>query len=347
MVDKLVTFLEMTSPDQLRPAAPVAGLEIVRATDPAGVDAARIRALHDVVATSHHWSSLALSDEQWRRRLEDPDASHWIVTVDGTEIGWASLEVTDDHGVEIASFGLRPEVAGRGYGGASLTELVRRAWTSLLPPAEHAPTSPVGRRVWLHTSSWDHPRALANYLARGFTVTRRELQRQQAGSDDRDAVTVDEPPRFLVRPTVAGDAPSVAALVADLGYELSLATTEERLRRSARSPDDVVAVAVEGGASVVGVIAGHIVPLFAETGDAFCRITALSVAPRVVRHGVGRRLVEFAEYFASVRDCQLVEVSSGRRDEREAAHRFYPAIGFEDASASSTRYWKRIGDEPR
>ncbi len=34
--------------------------------DPAGVDAARIRALHDAIATRHLWSSLGRADERWR-----------------------------------------------------------------------------------------------------------------------------------------------------------------------------------------------------------------------------------------------------------------------------------------
>jgi hypothetical protein len=33
---------------------------------------------------------------------------------------------------------------------------------------------PAPTRVWLHTCTLDHPAALANYLGRGFQVTRSE-----------------------------------------------------------------------------------------------------------------------------------------------------------------------------
>ena len=51
---------------------------------------------------------------------------------------------------------------GRGLGGALLTEAVERAWAA------------GAARVWLHTCTFDHPAAIPNYLARGFTVFRTE-----------------------------------------------------------------------------------------------------------------------------------------------------------------------------
>lgn len=59
--------------------------------------------------------------------------------------------------MEIDSFGLLPAFIGRGLGGAFLSAGLRIIWD--LPI----------RRVWLHTSSRDHPIAMRNYLARGFT----------------------------------------------------------------------------------------------------------------------------------------------------------------------------------
>jgi hypothetical protein len=41
--------------------------------------------------------------------------------------------------------------------------------------------------------------------------------------------------------------------------------------------------------------------------------------------------------------ASLLEVSSGRRPEREAAHAFYPALGFVDSSDASVVYRKRLG----
>ncbi len=343
MVQKLVAHLEMRGPHQLHAAAPVEGFRLVRLSDPAGADAARIRALHDAIATPHLWSSLGRSLQEWRPVLGDSNRSHWVAIADGRDIGWASLTLTDEGEVEIASFGIRPDAVGHGYGGAFLTALVREAW-ALLPESDRGESSP---RVWLHTSSWDHPHALANYLARGFTVANLELQEQQAGRRERASTLVGEPPPVIVRPAVPTDAPSVSTLVADLGYERPVTVVRRRLARMSTSAQDLVAVAVEDTTRVVGVIAAHVVPLFAEADTAFLRITALSVAPNAVRKGIGRRLVEFAEYFARLHGCQLIEVSSARRPEREPAHHFYRSIGFEDTAPSSVRYWKRLEEGTR
>lgn len=64
--------------------------------------------------------------------------------------------------VEIAYFGLLPEFIGRGLGGALLTSAIEEAW--LLSP----------KRVWVHTCNRDHPRALANYQARGMVIYKVE-----------------------------------------------------------------------------------------------------------------------------------------------------------------------------
>jgi hypothetical protein len=118
--------------------------------------------------------------------------------------------------VEIAAFGVRPDAMDCGYDGAFLTEIVRRAWRLVSNGSEGF------GRVRLSTSSWDHPHALANYLARGFRVTAVVLQRHEAGTEHRHAVPVDGPPRFLVRPAVAADARPVAGLLDELGYPLPI-----------------------------------------------------------------------------------------------------------------------------
>jgi GNAT superfamily N-acetyltransferase len=338
LIEKVVRHLEMTQPQQLRPARQVAGLEVVRATDPAGLDADRILALHQAIATPHHWSSLGHSSEQWQKVLCGSDRSHWIAVAGDEDIGWASLHVKEGGDVQIASFGLRPDAVGCGYGGAFLTEIVRRAWHVLELPKQAGQAG----RVWLATSSWDHPHALANYLGRGFRVARLVLQRQQLGRDHRDSVTVAQPPRFLVRPAVAADAHPVAALLEDLGYRLPVETVHRRLQQFATSADDIIAVVDEQSEQVVGVISAHVVPLLAEADPGFIRITAVSVAPRTRRMGVGRRLVEFVEYVAQTRGISLLEVSSGRRPERQAAHRFYSSLAFQDSATASARYWKDL-----
>ena len=60
------------------------------------------------------------------------------------------------------SSALLPQFIGTGRGGQFLTAAIARAWQM------------GANRVWLHTSTLDHPRALANYQARGFRIFRTE-----------------------------------------------------------------------------------------------------------------------------------------------------------------------------
>lgn len=59
----------------------------------------------------------------------------WIARAGVDAIGLVQLEIRPGNEVEITKFGLVPEFVGR---------------------------------VWLHTSSFDHPHALRNYFSRGF-----------------------------------------------------------------------------------------------------------------------------------------------------------------------------------
>jgi len=78
----------------------------------------------------------------------------------GNPVGYFELDGESGSDVELAYFGILPQFTGQGIGGYLLTAAIDRAW-------EKAP-----KRVWVHTSSFDHPRALGNYKARGFRVVR-------------------------------------------------------------------------------------------------------------------------------------------------------------------------------
>lgn len=153
-----VTYLEMTAAGQLRPAKPVAGLTLAPITDPGGPDLALLRSVHDRLAAAHVWSSLAWSEPHWRDWVGNAALRHWWIRAGDETVGWACLRAHEGDEMEIDSFGVVPEAIGHGYGGYALTLLTRIAWS----------TAPSVRRVWLHTSTWDHPHALANYQARGF-----------------------------------------------------------------------------------------------------------------------------------------------------------------------------------
>lgn len=156
------TYLEMRDRAALRPARiDDPNLAVTRHD---GCDPSLWRYLYTEVGGAYHWTDrLPWSDDEARAYLTDPAISLWLLTEAGTTAGYFELRRwSEDDSIEIAYFGLLPAFTGRGLGGHLLTEAVECAWGA----------GP--RRVWLHTSSLDHPAALPNYLRRGFRVFRTE-----------------------------------------------------------------------------------------------------------------------------------------------------------------------------
>jgi GNAT superfamily N-acetyltransferase len=154
-----VWYLEMTSPDQLRPATRPAPAHTLRRVAPS---AELSRFFYHEVGRDWRWTDRAAwSDDDWRAWVARPGYELWIGEVGGARAGYGELDAVDGE-VELAYFGLLPAFTHQGLGGALLTALVRRAWAV---PA---------RRVWVHTCTDDDPVALPNYLARGFALYRTE-----------------------------------------------------------------------------------------------------------------------------------------------------------------------------
>jgi GNAT superfamily N-acetyltransferase len=182
---EVLTYLEMTHPDQLRAAPPVRGLHLA----PAEGDPRRIRAVQECIASRHHWTRLGWSDAQWDDWLADGRRRHWFIRVDDRIAGIVELELHGEDEIEIGVFGLTPEHIGRGLGGHALTLTTALAWAAR-PPA----VSDV-RRVWLYTSELDHPGALPNYRRRGFTVY-RTMTRARPDLDLPARASTSPPPRL-------------------------------------------------------------------------------------------------------------------------------------------------------
>ena len=169
-------YLEMTSPEQLRPARPPAHPFAVRRV--ALSYPALNRFFYEQVGRDYSWTKrLRWTDEQWQAWVERPQLQTWIGYVHGTPAGYFELEkqsgasrtragseagsATSDpdyQEVELVYFGLLPPFIGQGTGGMLLTEAIRRAWAL------------GAQRVWVHTCTLDHPAALPNYQKRGFRI---------------------------------------------------------------------------------------------------------------------------------------------------------------------------------
>ncbi len=123
------------------------------------------RMCYRTVGEAFHWRDRwDWTDQQIADHLADPAIQLFVATGDqGTLAGWYELRrVAEDDSVEIAYFGIVAAEFGRGFGKHLLSNAVRDAWS--LGPS----------RVWLHTCTLDHPAALPNYIARGFTPYRTE-----------------------------------------------------------------------------------------------------------------------------------------------------------------------------
>jgi len=127
------------------------------------------RTCYRTVGEAFHWfDRWDWSDEEISKHLADPAIQLFVATrgmgkQQSDLAGWYELRrVAEDDSVEIAYFGIVVGEFGRGFGKHLLSSAVRDAWA--LDPA----------RVWLHTCTLDHPNALPNYLARGFTPYRKE-----------------------------------------------------------------------------------------------------------------------------------------------------------------------------
>lgn len=104
---------------------------------------------------------LGWSLKEWLNYLSAPGVETWVLSVGGVPAGYFELDARSGD-PEVAYFGMLPTFVGRGLGGYLLTAAVERAWQ-------------LGRRVWVHTCSLDHPSALPAYRARGFVEYRRTV----------------------------------------------------------------------------------------------------------------------------------------------------------------------------
>lgn len=161
-----VTYIEMRDRSAHAPAdvdddAPALTMTRVDPPDPE-----LNRRYYADVGAGYNWTDRAdWSTAAWHRLAYAEGYQTWIATSDGEAIGYVELDGSQPTDVEIAYFGLLPRAVGRGLGRRFLDAAIDAAWA--MPDAE---------RVWLHTCTDDHPRALPNYLAAGFTVYDERLE---------------------------------------------------------------------------------------------------------------------------------------------------------------------------
>lgn len=145
-----------------RPPLPVpqARLALMRAES---CTASFYRYLYAAVGEPWLWYvRCAWTDDRLQTWLARPEVELSVLYVGGVPAGYYELERLASGETELCYFGLVHEFIGRGLGAYFLRAAVEAGWLGAT------------RRLWVHTSTYDHPRALGLYQRAGFVVYRRE-----------------------------------------------------------------------------------------------------------------------------------------------------------------------------
>ena len=160
-IDDVITYLEMRGRPALpRIPAPAAKLALMRAE---GCTVSFYRYLYETVGTPWLWYERRLvDDEALLAEIAKLSTQIFVLYVGGVPAGFFELDTAAPRETELRYFGLIPEFIGRRLGPFLLQAATDQAW---LRPIE---------RFWVHTRSFDHPKALGVYQRGGFVVYARQ-----------------------------------------------------------------------------------------------------------------------------------------------------------------------------
>lgn len=151
----VTTYLEMLSPTRhTMPSLHGRELKVAQAHR---ITASFYRYLYETVGEPWlWWERRAMSDDELLHIVRDEGVEVHVLSVDGCPAGFAELDRRRGDEVELAYFGLVPAFLGQGLGPWFMQRVLDLAWRQDTT------------RVWVHTCSLDHPRALLVYQRRGF-----------------------------------------------------------------------------------------------------------------------------------------------------------------------------------
>lgn len=158
-----ITHLEMHGrPERARMPVPSIqrAISVMRAKKPT-LDFYRF--LYGSVGKPWHWyERLQMSDATLAEILDNPAVEVTVLYVDGVPAGYFELDGSQKGEIELKYFGLMPEFIGLRLGPWLLDTAIHAAW-------DNGPG-----RVWVHTCTLDHPKALATYQKAGFAPFAQE-----------------------------------------------------------------------------------------------------------------------------------------------------------------------------
>jgi GNAT superfamily N-acetyltransferase len=160
LLEDVITYLEMLAqPAGRRAPAPLDKLALMRAEN-CSVDFYRY--LYAAVGEPWFWFERRLIDDAaLAKQIRKPTIEIFVLYVRGVPAGFFELDTAAPRDTKLCYFGLIPDFIGRRLGPYLLQAAIDQAWSRPLD------------RFWLHTSTFDHPKALGVYQQAGFVVYAR------------------------------------------------------------------------------------------------------------------------------------------------------------------------------
>ena len=159
-LDDVITYLEMRGrPPSRRIPAPLEKLALMRAEH---CTASFYRYLYNTVGAPWLWFERRLIDDTaLAAQISKPTVEIFVLYVRGVPAGYFELDTAAPRETKLCYFGLIPDFIGRRLGPYLLQAAIDQAWSRPID------------RFWLHTSTFDHPKALSTYQRAGFVVYAR------------------------------------------------------------------------------------------------------------------------------------------------------------------------------
>jgi GNAT superfamily N-acetyltransferase len=160
VLEDTITYLEMLArPAGRRLPAPLETLALMRAE---ACTVSFYRYLYDTVGEPWLWFERRIIDDAAvAAQIHRPTIEIFVLYVRGVPAGFFELDTAAARETKLCYFGLVPDFIGRRLGPYLLQAAIDRAWSRPID------------RFWLHTSTFDHPKALSVYQKAGFVVYAR------------------------------------------------------------------------------------------------------------------------------------------------------------------------------
>ncbi len=158
----IVTSLEMVARPELGIPTDRPDWELRKVLKP-GID--WYRKIYRRIGIEWLWfSRIIMSDEELVSILQNPKVDVRILIVNGKEEGLLELDYRVDGECELAFLGVSDDLLGQGAGKWLMHHAIDLAWQTQI------------KRLWIHTCTLDHPRALPFYIRSGFKPYKRQLE---------------------------------------------------------------------------------------------------------------------------------------------------------------------------